>query len=138
MSTTQTGDGLGASTPAGIDNTREYGMREAIARLEGREYIPVKPTIWQHLHRLEAMTRSPDSIYAMKVAAAALVFGALIWADGSRAFFIKYNIAGSLLTIVVALLVYLYYPIDQPEAITNTTSKEPLLLGKACGHSSSK
>lgn len=137
MSTTQTGDGLGAGTPAGIDNTREYGMREAIARLEGREYIPVKPTIWQRLHRLEAMTRSPDSIYAMKVAAAALVFGALIWADGSRAFFIKYNIAGSLLTIVVALSVHSYYPINQP-AITNMTSKEPLLLGKACGHLSSK
>lgn len=87
------------------DNTtpREYSMKEALAVLEGRDYVPTKPTIWQRLDDLEAMTRSPNSIYAMKVAGASLVFGSLIWANGSRSFFIKYNITGSLLTIVVAL-----------------------------------
>jgi hypothetical protein len=84
---------------------REYSMKEAMAVLEGRDYVPTKPTIWQRLHSLEAKTRSPNSIYAMKVAGAALVFGSLLWANGSRAFFIQYSITGSLLTIVVALWV---------------------------------
>lgn len=71
--------------------------------LEGRDYEPTKHTLWQQLDRLEAKTRSPSSVYAMKVAGAALVFGALLWAEGSRAFFVKYSLTGSLLTIVVAL-----------------------------------
>lgn len=82
---------------------REYSMKEAMAVLEGRDYVPTKRTVWQRLDRLEAKTRSPNSVYAMKVAGAALVFGSLLWADGSRPFFIKYSITGSLLTIVVAL-----------------------------------
>lgn len=39
----------------------------------------------------------------MKVAGASLVFGSLIWTNGSRSFFIKYNITGSLLTMVVEI-----------------------------------
>lgn len=78
-------------------------MKEAMAMLEGREYIPVVPTIWQRLDRIEALTRTPLSVYAMKLAAAALAFGAILWADGSRQFFITYTISGSLITIVVAL-----------------------------------
>lgn len=37
-------------------------MKEALAVLEGRGYVPTKPTIWQRLDDLEAMTRSPNSI----------------------------------------------------------------------------
>jgi hypothetical protein len=92
---------VGAS--ASGEQNKEYSMKEAMALLEGREYVPNKPTIWQRLHKLESKTHSPSSIYAMKVAGAALVFGTLLWAEGYRAFFIKYNITGSLLTIVVAL-----------------------------------
>jgi hypothetical protein len=84
-------------------DARDLSMREAMALLEGREYIPTKSSIWNRLDRLEAMTRTPLSIYAFKVTGAALVFGALLWADGSKKFFQKYTIAGSLLTIVVAL-----------------------------------
>ena len=82
---------------------RELSMKEAMAMLEGRPYKPTKPTIWQRIDKLEATTRSPLSVYAFKVTGAAMVFGALLWAQGSRLFFEKYSIAGSLLTIVVAL-----------------------------------
>lgn len=96
-STAADAEGSGPSTE------KEMTMKEAMALLEGREYIPETLNIWQRLHKLEALTHTPSSVYAMKLAAAAIVFGSLIWAEGSREFFILYNISGSLLTIVVAL-----------------------------------
>lgn len=89
--------------PASLDH--ELSMREALALLEGRAYTPTSPTIWQRIERLEQWTRSPISIYAFKVMGASLVFGALLWAEGSRAFFLKYQMTTSLLTVVVALCV---------------------------------
>ncbi|KAF8305566.1 hypothetical protein DL93DRAFT_2089397 [Clavulina sp. PMI_390] len=86
-----------------IPDEKEMTMREAIAHLEGRKYVPIVPTFWQRLKRLEEATHGENSVYALKVMGASLVFGALIWAEGSRAFFIKYNITGSLITVVVAL-----------------------------------
>lgn len=81
----------------------DLSMKEALALLEGRTYTPPSTTFWQRLERLEQWTRSPLSIYAFKVMGASLVFGALLWAEGSRAFFIKYQMTTSLLTVVVAL-----------------------------------
>jgi hypothetical protein len=82
---------------------RELSMHEALALLEGREYVREKPNIWLRLSNIEKHFRSPLSIYAFKVAAAAMVFGALIWADGTRKWFLSYTIASSMLTLVVAL-----------------------------------
>lgn len=81
----------------------ELSMKEALALLEGRKFTPVTHNYWWRLSRVEAAFRTPISIYAAKCSAAALVFGSLIWASGSRAFFIRYNITGSLLTVIVAL-----------------------------------
>lgn len=88
---------------AGVSNARDLTMLEALALLEGRTFVPKKVNIWQRLAKLEAFFRTPTSIYAAKVSAASLVFGSFLWAEHTRSFFLKYNLTGSLLTLVVAL-----------------------------------
>ena len=87
--------------PQSIDTG--LSMKEALALLEGKEYVPDNPGFWLRASRLEAKLRSPMSIYAGKVAGAAAVFATLIWAVHTRHFFLEYNIQGSLLTIIIAL-----------------------------------
>ena len=87
--------------PQTIDT--DLSMKEALALLEGKEYVPDNPGFWLRASRLEAKLHSPMSIYAGKVAGAAAVFATLIWAVHTRHFFLEYSIQGSLLTVVVAL-----------------------------------
>ena len=81
----------------------DLSMKEALALLEGREYVPDNPGFWLRVSRFEALFRTPTSIYAAKVAVVCAVFPILIWANGTRQFFLTYGIQGSLLSIVVAL-----------------------------------
>ncbi|QRV92200.1 fusaric acid resistance-like protein [Ceratobasidium sp. AG-Ba] len=82
---------------------RELNVREALAILEQKEYIPKKMNIWQKLERAERLLESPTSIYAAKTAAATLIFAVLIWAPATRQWFISYGLTGGLITVVVAL-----------------------------------
>ncbi|KAJ1303164.1 hypothetical protein OPQ81_011365 [Rhizoctonia solani] len=91
-----------------IDNAsqvedRELRVREALAILEQKEYIPEKTNVWQKLERAKRLLESPKSIYAAKTAAATLIFAVLIWAPTTRQWFINYGLTGGLITVVVAL-----------------------------------
>ncbi|KAG9083400.1 hypothetical protein FRC07_013922, partial [Ceratobasidium sp. 392] len=82
---------------------RELNVREALAILEQKEYVPKKMNVWQRLERMERLLESPTSIYAGKTAAAALIFAVLIWAPNTRQWFVSYGLTGGLITVVVAL-----------------------------------
>ncbi|CAE6533569.1 unnamed protein product [Rhizoctonia solani] len=91
-----------------IDNAsqvedRELCVREALALLEQKEYVPQQPNVWQKLERAKHLLESPTSIYAGKTAAATLIFAVLIWAPTTRQWFISYGLTGGLITVVVAL-----------------------------------
>src|SRR5258708_40351940 len=81
----------------------DLSMKEALALLEGREYVPDNPGFWLRVSRFEALFRTPTSIYAAKVAAACAVFATLILANGTRHFFLSYGIKEYVLSIVVSL-----------------------------------
>jgi hypothetical protein len=51
----------------GVIPEPELSMKEALALLEGRRYVPEKLSVWQYLNNLEHWLRSPNSIYAAKV-----------------------------------------------------------------------
>ncbi|CAE6534018.1 unnamed protein product [Rhizoctonia solani] len=91
-----------------IDNAsqvedRELCVREALAILEQREFVPQKTNVWQKFERAKHLLESPTSIYAGKTAAATLIFAVLIWAPATRQWFINYGLTGGLITVVVAL-----------------------------------
>ncbi|KAG8728006.1 hypothetical protein FRC11_011969, partial [Ceratobasidium sp. 423] len=91
-----------------IDNAsevedRELCVREALAILEQKEFVPKKTNFWQKLERAKRLLESPTSIYAGKTAAATLIFAVLIWAPTTRQWFINYGLTGGLITVVVAL-----------------------------------
>ncbi|CAE6445071.1 unnamed protein product [Rhizoctonia solani] len=91
-----------------IDNAsqvedRELCVREALAILEQKEYVPQQTNIWQKFERAKRLLESPNSIYAGKSAAATLIFAVLIWAPTTRQWFINYGLTGGLITVVVAL-----------------------------------
>ncbi|KAL5632771.1 hypothetical protein ACGC1H_005649 [Rhizoctonia solani] len=91
-----------------IDNAsqvedRELCVREALALLEQKEYVPQQSNVWQKLERAKRLLESPTSIYAGKTAAATLIFAVLIWAPTTRQWFINYGLTGGLITVVVAL-----------------------------------
>src|SRR5258708_4253208 len=64
----------------------DLSMKEALALLEGREYVPDNPGFWLRVSRFKALFRTPMSIYAAKVAAVCAVFAILIWANGTHQF----------------------------------------------------
>ncbi|CUA67618.1 putative polyketide synthase 3 [Rhizoctonia solani] len=91
-----------------IDNAsqvedRELCVREALALLEQKEFVPQKTNFWQKLELAKHLLESPTSIYAGKTAAATLIFAVLIWAPTTRQWFINYGLTGGLITVVVAL-----------------------------------
>jgi len=85
------------------DKDVDMPIQEALALLEQRPYIPVKLNIWQRLDLLQQFIQSPTSIFAAKTAAAASVFGTLIYASVPRPWFISFALNSGILTIVVAL-----------------------------------
>ncbi|KAG8699562.1 hypothetical protein FRC09_006545 [Ceratobasidium sp. 395] len=82
---------------------RELSVREALAILEQKEYVPTTMNIWQKLGQIARLLESPTSIYAAKTAAATLIFAVLIWAPDTRQWFMNYGLTGGLITVVVAL-----------------------------------
>ncbi|KIJ47171.1 hypothetical protein M422DRAFT_28858 [Sphaerobolus stellatus SS14] len=85
------------------DESVDIPLQEALAILEQRPYTPVVLNIWQRLDQVHRLIQSPTSIYAAKTAAAASVFGTLIYASVPRPWFISYSLSSGVLTIVVAL-----------------------------------
>lgn len=71
------------------DKDVDMPIQEALALLEQRPYIPVKLNMWQRLDLLQQLIQSPTSIFAAKTAAAASVFGTLIYASVPRPWFIR-------------------------------------------------
>ncbi|BGP44750.1 hypothetical protein JCM10450v2_000564 [Rhodotorula kratochvilovae] len=78
-------------------------LREAVARLAGRDFVPPKKSFWVRIAELERLFRSPDSIYAAKTAAAVSVYGVFILAPSLKAFFVDYGLTSGIITIVVAM-----------------------------------
>lgn len=68
------------SKAASSDKTPKMSLREALARLSGRDFVPVKKNFWTRIAELERVLRSPDSIYACKTAAAVAVFAVFLLA----------------------------------------------------------
>lgn len=62
------------------DKIPKMSLREALARLSGRDFVPIKKNFWTRVAELERMLRSPDSIYAFKTAAAVAVFAVFLLA----------------------------------------------------------
>ncbi|KAF8507686.1 hypothetical protein BU17DRAFT_57210 [Hysterangium stoloniferum] len=81
-------------------------LQEALALLEKRPYTLVKPNFWQRLDHFQKLVQSPKSIFAAKSAAAASVFGTLIYATRTRSWFINFALTSGMLTIIVALAPY--------------------------------
>ncbi|GAA5925622.1 hypothetical protein JCM10213_008838 [Rhodosporidiobolus nylandii] len=78
-------------------------LREAIARLSGKDFAPQKLTVWQALVKFEKLLRTDTSIYAAKTAAAVSVYAVFLLAPSLRDFFITYGLTSGIITIVVAL-----------------------------------
>ncbi|KAF8591763.1 hypothetical protein K439DRAFT_1326105 [Ramaria rubella] len=90
------------------DSDDELTLPKALALLEKKTYTPVKLNLWQHLDNFQQLVQSPTSIFAAKTAAAASVFGTLIYASNARQWFIDYSLTSGLLTVVVALAPYVF------------------------------
>ncbi|BGP28655.1 hypothetical protein JCM10296v2_000391 [Rhodotorula toruloides] len=88
---------------AQADKTPKMSLREALARLSGRDFVPIKKNFWTRVAELERLLRSPDSIYAFKTAAAVAVFAVFLLAPSLHTFFINYGLTGGIITIVVAV-----------------------------------
>ncbi|GAA6050447.1 hypothetical protein JCM3770_002600 [Rhodotorula araucariae] len=78
-------------------------LREAIARLAGRDFVQPKKSFWVRIAELERLGRSADSIYAAKTAAAVSVYTVFILAPSLKAFFVDYGLTSGIITIVVAM-----------------------------------
>jgi hypothetical protein len=74
------------------ETQKEMSMKEALCLLEQKPYTPTKPNAWQRLADFENFLRSPDSIYALKTALAAIVYTTLLWAPKTRGWFINYGL----------------------------------------------
>ncbi|GEM06176.1 transmembrane protein [Rhodotorula toruloides] len=91
------------SKAAPSDRTSKMSLREALARLSGRDFVPVQKSFWTRVAEMERLFRSPDSIYACKTAAAVAVFAVFLLAPSLHTFFINYGLTGGIITIVVAV-----------------------------------
>ncbi|GAA5826891.1 hypothetical protein JCM11251_002144 [Rhodosporidiobolus azoricus] len=91
--------------PAKAKTGKEPAMslREAIAKLSGRDFQPGRFNVWQRIAGLERILRSDTSIYALKTAAAVSVYVVFLLAPSLKNFFIEYGLTGGIITIVVAL-----------------------------------
>ncbi|KAI5481791.1 hypothetical protein MNV49_000068 [Pseudohyphozyma bogoriensis] len=78
-------------------------LAEALATLEGREYVKPKVSIWERISQLEHLLRTNTSIYAFKTACAVSVYTVFILAPSLKTFFVDYGLTGGLITIVVAM-----------------------------------
>ncbi|GAA5917094.1 hypothetical protein JCM6882_009495 [Rhodosporidiobolus microsporus] len=78
-------------------------LREAIAKLSGRDFEPRRLNLWQQIAGLERVLRSDMSIYAAKTAAAVSVYAVFLLAPSLQTFFINYGLTSGIITIVVAL-----------------------------------
>ncbi|KAF8585693.1 hypothetical protein K439DRAFT_1660110 [Ramaria rubella] len=92
-----------ASKAADDDSDDDLTLPKALALLERKTYTPVQLNFWQHLDNFQQLVQSPTSVYAAKTAAAASVFGTLIYASNPRPWFLNYSLTSGMLTIVVAL-----------------------------------
>ncbi|GAA5995099.1 uncharacterized protein JCM10292_004539 [Rhodotorula paludigena] len=92
-----------AAAAPGPSDKSKMTLREAIARLSGRDFVPPTRTFWQRIAQLERLARSPDSIYAAKTAAAVSVYAVFILAPSLTSFFVDYGLTSGIITIVVAM-----------------------------------
>ncbi|TNY20614.1 hypothetical protein DMC30DRAFT_416809 [Rhodotorula diobovata] len=91
------------SSKAAKDAKSKMTIREALARLSGRDFMAPKKSIWTRIAELERLLRSPNSIYAAKTAAAVCVYAVFILAPSLKFFFIDYGLTSGIITVVVAL-----------------------------------
>ena len=89
----------------------DLGIPEALALLEQRPYAPIKLNFFQRLEKLERLSRSPTSVFALKTAAATSVFSVLILNSAPRPWFLSFGLTSGALTIVTALSPTLYVKI---------------------------
>ncbi|KPV78386.1 uncharacterized protein RHOBADRAFT_49163 [Rhodotorula graminis WP1] len=85
------------------DASSKMSVREALARLSGRDFVAPKKSIWTRIAELERLARTPDSIYAAKTAAAVSVYAVFLLAPSLQSYFVDYGLTSGIITIVVAL-----------------------------------
>ncbi|KAK4055132.1 hypothetical protein OIV83_000412 [Microbotryomycetes sp. JL201] len=78
-------------------------LREAVAKLTGRDFAPDKVSISARIASIERWFRTPTSIFAFKTACAVTVFNVFILAPSLTNWFVQYGLTGGLITITVAL-----------------------------------
>ncbi|GAA5834027.1 hypothetical protein JCM9279_004193 [Rhodotorula babjevae] len=81
----------------------KMSVREALARLSGRDFVAPRKSVWTRIAELERLARSPDSIYAAKTAAAVSVYAVFLLAPSLQSYFVDYGLTSGIITIVVAL-----------------------------------
>jgi len=82
------------------ETSRPLSRREALAKLEGREYVRPKQNIFRRYKQLEDFLLSSQSVFAFRTMLATMIFAILLLAPSSRSFFLNYNLNGGLITIV--------------------------------------
>ncbi|GAA5972386.1 hypothetical protein JCM11641_002434 [Rhodosporidiobolus odoratus] len=85
------------------DKAPKITLREALARLSGRDFTPKKLNLWQYIAQLEKLLRTDTSLYALKTSAAVSVYAVFLLAPSLRDFFVNYGLTSGIITIVVAL-----------------------------------
>ncbi|KAM0793556.1 hypothetical protein ACM66B_000993 [Microbotryomycetes sp. NB124-2] len=78
-------------------------LREAVAKLSGRDFAPHKVSLAARVAMIEKWFRTPTSIFAFKTACAVTVFNVFILAPSLTSWFVQYGLTGGLITITVAL-----------------------------------
>ncbi|GAA5863516.1 hypothetical protein JCM1840_000049 [Sporobolomyces johnsonii] len=85
------------------DKSSRMSLREAIAKLSGRDFVPRKTSVWRLVAGMERLLRSATSVYAAKTASAVAVFAVFILAPSLKSFFISYGLTSGVITLVVAM-----------------------------------
>ncbi|GAA6004360.1 hypothetical protein JCM10207_000685 [Rhodosporidiobolus poonsookiae] len=78
-------------------------VRQAIAKLSGRDFVPKPRNFWRTIAELERLVRTDTSIYALKTAAAVSVYAVFLLAPSLSSFFINYGLTAGIITLVVAM-----------------------------------
>ena len=61
----------------GAEDEQQLSVKEAMAILENKEFMPTTSTIWQRIDALNQFFKTDQSMYAIKVAAISSVFAVL-------------------------------------------------------------
>ncbi|KAG8791858.1 hypothetical protein FRC17_008698, partial [Serendipita sp. 399] len=80
----------------------ELSVKEALAILEEKPFVPARRTFWQKVDAVNQFFKTDQSIYALKAAAIASIFSVLFYAPVTHAWFNSYAMQASLLAAMVA------------------------------------